>query len=167
MQFYMEQNIGSKIFYKENLNCFFFAGPILTEALPLPHRRAFNRGISESTVKALMTSKQAPKSTVQSPEAGTSWFGKSTVPKLSRTKSKAEVAESRKQRLKEVAEKNRKTEAERPKSTGSAQVGFMKSSKPKHGQLLEVTFRSYAFGRCCPVNGCKNYTAILQNTHMS
>ena len=86
-----------KFSIKKTLIVFFFAGPILTEALPLPHRRAFNRGISESTVKALMTSKQAPKSTVQRPEAGPSWLGKSTVPKLSRTKSKAEVAESRKQ----------------------------------------------------------------------
>ena len=84
-------------------------------------------------MKALMSNKQAPKSTAQSSEAGPNWLGKTTV-----SKSKAEVAESRKQRLKEVAQRNRKTEADRPKSAGAGQMGFMKSSKPKHGQLLEV-----------------------------
>ncbi len=118
-------------------------GPILMDALPQPHRKAFNRGISQQTVGELLSksSKQGSKPLKKAeptPKYGGMFQKK--APEVDRPKSRTEQVEERKQRLREVAEKGKKPEKAKPTSSGP--MGVMKSSQPKNKKLLEVIYKS-------------------------
>jgi len=122
------------------------SGPKLIDALAMPNRRAIHRGISVSTVDSLTNKK--PDLTAKKPDFSSlkpvakkhegiiskpnkhSFFAKPEKPKF---KSKEELAVERKQKLKEVAERNKRPEVDKPET---APAGKMKCSVPKNQKLL-------------------------------
>eukprot|EP00092_Neocalanus_flemingeri_P033322 GFUD01036237.1.p1 GENE.GFUD01036237.1~~GFUD01036237.1.p1 ORF type:complete len:1656 (+),score=684.01 GFUD01036237.1:182-4969(+) len=116
------------------------SGPKLIDALAMPNRRAFHRGISATTIDSLLAVKKIDvhpvKKVAKKHEGIISKPQKSNmfvIPKKPEFKSKEELAVERKQKLKEVAEKNKKPEFDKP---DTAPAGKMKCSVPKNQKLL-------------------------------
>ena len=122
-------------------------GPILMDALPQPHRRAFNRSISEQTSKQ---GSRPVKKNEPAPPKLDRMFQKKAL-EIDRPKSRTEQAEERKQKLREVAKKERRPEKPRPSS--SRHMGVMKSSMPKNKKIFEVKFAclnsNFNINNCC------------------
>ena len=112
-------------------------GPKLIEPMPMPHRKAFNRGISATTIESL-SSKKIPKKVKE----GHDNESKYSVLEKSKQKSKKEFLSERRSQLKNIAARlnDQSTIIEKLDTTP---VGRMKISVPKNQMLLHELKRTY------------------------
>ena len=137
----IESDASSKPSFSKEISVNTKPGVKLIEPIAMPHRRAFNRGISATTVDSLNKKEEAARKP-QFPSTKQVHRSENLMLKLRnsekpRSKSKDEVLAERKEKLKKVEEDRLKMKKPVVEKPVYAQVGKMKSSVPKNQKLLQ------------------------------